>query len=262
MIKNFNQPIAVLSLILGVCINTYSQSGFTNAHALLQKLAQDRLAAKTSLARNQLAEEVHTVPLRVEELMTQGIIDLLNSGQARSLEYLQQKVSTTLQVGPQEAGNIPDVYVLLLGPAGNPSYVVVYEIPYCADCSRSWIGVFAQDNNQYRLRSSLEDPLPNQSIRAVPLWVSSNGIRFLVYGTTWGDAHNRLNIAAYFYDGRNIGTIWSRMGLTQGTVDVKSGAMVISFLTTLRPPWNKRTEIYDLTATGIHLQNATESPEP
>jgi len=254
-------------------VSAYAQSEFDSARALLQKVDEDRAAygaiadtkrisdGEVVAARKRVSEEEQAAPAKVEGLLNAAVLRFLDTDAHRSPEKLQAKLREALQIGPEqpEHGVNAQAFVFQIGPA-KKGYIVAYNIVHCITCSHSWIGAFAPKGGGYELVASLDNSLPNQTLQAVPLWTGDNVIRFLAYGINWGDAHSRLNAAAYSFDGHQIREVWSRTGLPQGTLKLEPGTMVVSFLTALVPPWKMRTETYAVTANEIHLLEASESP--
>lgn len=82
----------------------------------------------------------------------------------------------------------------------------------------------------------------------------------LVYGTNWGDAHNRLNVIAYSFGPHKLEEIWSRTALPGGHIEIGPGGFELSFYTTLDNfQRTERTETYLVTKGGIHLRSAANS---
>lgn len=247
---------AVALLLLSSARAFSSPAEFDNAYALLERLKGDSAAAKDPLAKARIQTELDTIPLQVENLITQGTLKLLNGKSAPLAEELQAKIGAAL-----DSGEAPGSFVFTFGPNSDPSYLVAYGFSFCAVCSRSWIGGFATRGGHYELVASSENPAPNQSVALVPLWTSTSQIEVVMYGTNWGDAHSRMNVTAYVFDGQKIQPCWSRLGLPQGTLSVEPDALTLRFLTSLRPPWKRRTELYAVTREGIELKHASETPE-
>jgi hypothetical protein len=252
-----NKKLSRITLLCVICLGSGSfaqaQSEFDNAHFLLLRLAEENSAAKTAVAKAQLQKELKTIPPDVSKLVNLGLLNLLNNGLVRSPEDLRVKIDEAL-----ETGNVTPAFVF---PLQNRSYVIIYNVLFCSTCSRSWIGMFSPQGGKYAIVASLEDSLPDQSIRAVSLSASDNGTRFIVYGTNWGDAHNRLSVVAYLVEGDKVRDFWSRSGLPQGAAQIGEGMMELSFFTSLRPPWTRRKETYSLGRESIRLQSVSENPE-
>src|SRR5208282_3825164 len=260
MNRKIEKTVVILCFALFLPAFVYSQSEFETAHALLEKLANDRGSIRATSDRARVEQETKTVPVEVEHLINEGISNLLNRDAAVSQQNLQQTLRAALQIGSVQPETGQNAFVFA-SAAKDPSYLIIYNVTYCAACSLSWIGTFVSDAGHYKQEASLQDPIPNQSLSAAPLWISDDVIRVIVYGTTWGDAHSRLNVLAYSFDGRQLEKLWERTGLPQGTVQIRPGAMVVSFLTALRPPWKERSETYAITAKGIQLQAVSERPQ-
>lgn len=244
-------------IVLWLCTSVQAQTDFDKAHALLTRITTPYAEGEAKGDKERFEAEVRSAPLEIERLLNNGILDTLNASNAPSASGLQKRLDTTLKLESSE-GN-PPAFVFVIGTQAKPFFLVAYDIAYCAACGRSWIGVFGPLDERYYLVTSLENPFPNQGINVLPLTVSGESYPyFLAYGTNWGDAHSRLNVAVYRFDGHQLRTVWSRSGLVEGKVNLMSGGLLLSFLTTLTPPFTERTEIYKVTPQGIELQSASE----
>jgi hypothetical protein len=259
---SLRQAVLVGTFITGIGFSVTSSDDFQQAHDLLQALHTDRTQTTSDAStKARLADEVTSVPTKVQRLINEGIVSFLSSDVPPSFEELRQQLEAALQVGPPEPGNEAEAFVSPLPGQSGPSYVIAYNISYCAACSRSWIGIAARRNGHFEIVTSLDDPLPNQSLALVPLAADANGNRFLVFGTLWGDAHTRMNAVAYRFDGNHLLAIWSRTDLPSGKMEAKNGELTLSFLSALRPPAKERTEIYLVTPNGIQLEQSFEHEE-
>lgn len=245
----------------------FCQSQFDAVHSLLQRLAQDRnnLAQvtepkKLSEEKEHFAEETKSLPSRVQDLLTQGMLESLNNGSARSAIQLQTDLRAALRV--ESVGeDSKNAYVFSFGGGFKPSYFVAYNVTYCAICSSSWIGVIAQKENVYALADSLTDPLPNQNVDVTPLGNLGSGFPvFIASGTLWGDSHRRMNAIAYSVSNQQLKKIWSASDLAEGEIAVNGRVVVVKSYTTLRPPFVWRTEVYALAPEGLQLQSSSETP--
>lgn len=258
----FSQAVIFCSVLAGLVFVGESNANFEQAHVLLQNLGKDRIRNTTDAsAKAGLAEDVKSVPAMVQRMINKGIVDSLNSQAPSPAGDLEHELKTALQVGPPEPGNESEAFVLPLRRQSGPSYVIAYNVAFCAACSSSWIGVAARRKDQFEIVASLDDPLPNQNLTLIPLAADVDGDRFLVYGTNWGDAHSRLNVAAYHYGGNNLKKIWSRTGLPSGKLEANSGEVTLSFLSAVRPTVKERTEVYLVTPKGIQLDRFSEHQE-
>ena len=263
MIFRFLRQVVLFSSVLaGLAFVGASNTNFEQAHVLLQNLGKDRIRSTSDpSARAGLAEDVKSVPAMVQRLINKGIVDSLNSQTPPPADDLEHELKTTLQVGLPELGNESEAFVSPLRRQGGPSYVIAYNVAFCAACSRSWIGVAARRKDQFEIVASLDDPLPNQSLTLIPLSADADGDRFLVYGTVWGDAHTRMNVVAYHYDRSKLKAIWSRTGLPSGKLHANSGEVTLTFLSAIRPTVKERTEVYLVTSKGIQLDRFSEHQE-
>lgn len=260
MVRRLVRFILVLGIACSISVHSQAQPDFQKAHELLSRIQKDRLNSRTAKERSQLAQEIRVVLPRVQELIAKGILDLLNSGKPVSTADLEQQISAALQVGPNEPGNAAQVFVLPVGLTPGRHYIVGYNIAYCAVCSQAWMAAFKQTNGYFSIVAIARDFLPNQSLAAVPIWIGSNDMRFLVYGTHWGDTENRLNIVAYTLKNNEFQETWSRMDLPEGSLEAKPGSIIVSYIVGTRSPQHEKREIYTVTADSINLKNSSETP--
>ncbi|HVP53707.1 MAG TPA: hypothetical protein VMU45_01845 [Candidatus Eisenbacteria bacterium] len=246
-------------VICCLCSLMQSQTQFDKAHSLLSQMARQRLEIKSDADRERLAKEISSSLPMIEAAIGAGLLDLVNTTHVSSPDQIRERLAATLRTGPETAGQNMDACVLSVGTQPNPSYVVAYVIPYCAACGRSWIGVLAYREREYHIVASLADPFPNQEIAAVSAGLGPDGApRFLIYGTLWGDPHNRLNVAVFSFDGDKLLRVWSRSDLPQGRIQLQPGKIILSFWSGLRLPATERTEDYSVTPEGIQLIGSSE----
>lgn len=254
--------LCLTSTLLILSPVAHSQSEFEKAHDLLDEIARLQKQEREKATIEKLAELVNSVPAQVEELLNKGVVDLLNAPGAHSPDEVHQKIATALQIVPPDQYR-PEVFVFASALERRPPYFIAYNFGYCAICSRNWIGVVGRVNGRYQILASDDNPFPNHSLTMTWLDSAANGqTRFLVYGTTWGDAHSRLSAAVYTYDGRQLKKSWSLSDLPQGTIKVTPTEIVVSFLTALAPPWTEKTEVYSILPTEIKLRQSVERPNP
>jgi hypothetical protein len=71
------------------------------------------------------------------------------------------------------------------------SYVVDYDVNYCATCSASWVGWFKLGNGSYVLKDKLVNSAPNQTIHLSKIATRGEAKFIVFYGTDWGNVHSR-----------------------------------------------------------------------
>jgi hypothetical protein len=252
-----------LILLLTLGSEAQCQSQFHQAHALLAEL--DRLqkgGQRDKDTLDKLNDLVHHVPQKVQGLLNEGILELLNSPGVHSPVLIRAKVSAVLQVVPPGQFQ-PEVFVFGLPPRQRSSYLVAYNGPYCARCSRAWIGLIGKRGAHYAILSEGDNSFDGKSLHVTPLPRGGDGNdRFLVCGTNWGDAHSRLSVTVYSLADNQLKSDWSREDLPQGTVKVTPTEITLSFLTSLRPPWDEKTEVYSILPQSIQLRQTLERPNP
>jgi hypothetical protein len=239
-----------------------AQSRFERAHALLEEIdrLQKQERGKTTVER--LTQLVNSAPQQVEQLLNEGLVDLLNTPGAHSPEEVHQQLAAALQVVPPDQYQ-PEVFVFASALERQPSYFIAYNIGYCAVCSRNWIGVLGLSNGIYKILASDDNPLPDHGLAVSWLGRTVEGsARLIVGGTAWGDAHNRLSVTAYAFDGKHLTKTWSLEDLPQGTIKVTPTEIIVSFLTALVPPWSEKTEIYSILPEQIKLRQSFERANP
>lgn len=260
--NRFSGSILLAMAFFSVAPTVLSDAKFDDASRLLQQLLQERSKAIDPTSRERVAQDIKIFLPREQQLLNEGILEQLNQRERPEGSRLAAKLTHILgDTGQAEAQTAA---VLTLGGSKSPIYAVAYAIPWCAVCSRSWLGVFgAEDSKQYRLIAKIEDPFPNRLIGFIQLPSQRPGeTLFLYHGVGWGDPHNQLMITVYSFDGQELKSLFTRSGLTQGQVRTEGGKIELNFLTVARgpgyPPAPERTEIYRLTPSGIKLEQASE----
>jgi len=250
----------IMPLIVGAAARLQSQ--FDKAHALLEDISHLQKHEQDKQTIEELSKLLDSAPQRVEQLLNSGLLTLLNSPGLHTTNELRQKLTAALQVAPTEQYS-PEVFVFSSTPKNHPPYFIAYNFGYCAACSRNWIGAFGRVDGAYRILASEENPFPNHSLSVTWLPQAKNGEpRFLAYGTNWGDPHNRLSVIAFSFADSHFRRVWSRTDLPQATIKISPRKLIISFVTSLRPPWTERTEVYDILPEQIQLRESSEQPRP
>jgi hypothetical protein len=248
------------------CQQARPQDAFDLASNLMKQwsAAQQKKQQQPNDANlNELSQVTTSISQEVPGLLRRGTLEFLNSQRAVSPIELKARIASVLANAPS-AQYEPEVSVYRVGAGQNGSYLVAYNVIYCASCSRSWIGLIEKRNGRYEVVSEETGSFDGKSLHVAPLARSQDGKdRFLVYGTNWGDAHNRLTAVAYAIDDPELEKFWSRTDLVQGSVRATSRQISLTFLTALSPPWAEKTEVYELEQRQeIKLQSSSERPNP
>ncbi len=260
---------AVIRSILSLCLATtllfleptsYPQTEFEKAHSLLAEISSLQKKGRDGEGIEKLTKLVNSVPQEVQQLLNKGLVDFLNTPGPHSGDELQKKLVAALQIDRADPYQ-PEVFVFPLEQGG--SFVVAYNVAYCATCSRAWIGLIGKRVGHYEVLSEDDGSFDGKSLHVTPLRPGGDGKdRFLVYGTNWGDAHNRLSLTAYSFADNQLKSAWSRKDLPQGAVKVTPTEIILSFLTSLTPPWSEKTEIYSIFPESIQLKKSSERLNP
>ncbi|MFZ1136953.1 MAG: hypothetical protein WAN69_18535 [Candidatus Korobacteraceae bacterium] len=260
--KPLRYVLLILLCLMAIEQAANCQSSFDKAHALLEQLAQDQheLSLETparspSVMYDRVAAEVKEVPPQAEQLINQGILGFLNKDRTPTL--LKQEIDSTLQVNNTTTEDAS--FVL---PTGNPPrfYLIGYTISFCAICARNWIGIVGPRPAGWEILAELQNQFQNQGIKIFPLNADVNNLTFLVRITNWGDAHNRVSVQIYRFNGHDLKSIWSVSDLAQGQVQVSGSEVTLKYLTTLVPPFEERTDVYSLRSGIITLDRSATHP--
>ena len=240
------------------------QAQFDQVHTLLLEL--DRLQKSGQRDKptvDRLNDLVAEVSQRAGTLLNSGILALLNSPGTHSAAEIKERISTALQILPT-GGYHPEVYAFRSARGHQDTYLIAYNIPYCASCSRAWIGLIGKRRGRYEVLSEKGEAFADRSLHVARLSESeARTARFLVYGSNWGDAHSRLTAMAFQIYDAQLRSIWSRSDLPQGSVEVTPTRLSLTFLTSLNPPWREKTEVYEVPqGKQIKLQESVERPNP
>jgi hypothetical protein len=238
----------------------YDQSGFEEAHTLLVQLdALQKSGRRDDATLDKLKQLVISAQKETRGFINKGILALLNSPGPHSSDEIRMKIAQALQVVPEYT---PEVFTSPVTPSRLGSYVVAYNVSYCASCSNAWVGVIGKKGGRYDILSDLDDELTNKSLHVASIPPGEDRKnRFLIYGTNWGDAHNRLTVGAYMLDDKQLTKFWARVDLPQGTIKHSDNEITLKFLTKLEPPPTaERTEIYEIEPTRIKLKKEVERP--
>src|SRR5579871_3151342 len=122
----------------------------------------------------------------VPGLLEKGTLELLNSRGGHTAEDIRSKISDVLRAAPNYE---PEVFVRRIEGKSGPEYILAFNVPYCASCSRAWIGLIGKRGNRFQVLSEQGDTFNNKNLRMKNLLPSESGSeRFLICGTNLGDA--------------------------------------------------------------------------
>lgn len=255
-------------LLLSIGASLCAQTELQQARQMLQELYQQvREAAEARLREGRQPEytwqDYNRRLLQIQGLINQGIVSALNQQPRPSGGELERELRYVLGAGiPAET----KASAFSFHMASHELYVVAYALGIGATSTRSWIGVFGPPGlgNAYALLASVENSLPDKTIALQPLYhPPEQGLTFLAYGFNWGDAHNRLTVIGYSFDGEKLESVWSKPDLPQGQISVEGKRISLVFLSSaLGPGYDVReiTEIYRVTSSGMRLERRSERP--
>jgi hypothetical protein len=124
-------------------------------------------------------------------LLNNGILELLNSSGLHSSEEIRLKISRALQIDPTDP---VEVFVIRLTARQPASYIVAYNLLYCASCSKAWVGIIGKKHGHYGVLSDWGPIFVNKSLHLVSIDIQDRENYMVIYGTNWGDAHNRRSV--------------------------------------------------------------------
>ena len=212
-----------------------AQRQFSEAKQALDRLWEDRRSATTPAARKEIATEMNTTSLRVQQLTIEGVISALNQSPPPSAHALEMSLR----------GFLDHSAVTEIHANGEDCYVVSFSVPTCAVCSRSWIGIVSQQASKFAVSASLENAQPDQniSVNALPNGGSAP-LGLLVTAETWGDPHHTLTVYAYRLEQNSLRLFWSRSALLYGTATIRDNKLILTHTRELDPSSNVMTETY------------------
>ncbi|MGA2629123.1 MAG: hypothetical protein ABSG54_02820 [Terriglobia bacterium] len=248
-----------LVLFLGTPLS-FAGSELERARQMLQQLERDRSeAGKTH--RQFTADEIEQRLIRIQRVVNQGILSLLNQTSPPARGQLEKSL-WRMQGIPEGSTGPGLASVLSNETSGRRVFVVAYTLVGAIAMSRSWIGVFGSDESggPFEVLASADNTLPNKTVAVELLGTPRRkGLVLLAYGVNWGDAHNRLTVIAYSFSGRRLEPIWSRADLPQGEVKTEDDKIKLTFLSSPLGPGHKSvhsvTQIYRHTPAGIRLES-------
>ncbi len=98
--------------------------------------------------------------------------------------------------------------------------------------------------------------------------IAWDDMRFLVWGTRAGKSQDRISVALYSFDGKNLKSLWQSQDIYDGRMDVVKDKVIIRYLKEdeyvhavergKHPPRHQAT--YQLTAAGMQLLDDHEIP--
>lgn len=252
-------------LLLGISTVSFGAADFKRAQQMLHDLLQEGRGIAGNAQRPKLSPDDYSRRLlAIQSEVNRGIAAVLNANPHPPAEELQAELRNTLGSGKDD----PYVAAAVWFPqASGKVYVVAYQLLGGIASSRSWVGVFGSSNGGrgWRLEAAVDNSLPNKTIALQPLnYPGQRGITFLAYGINWGDAHNRLTVLAYSFDGGKLQSVWSRADLPNGEVKAEGGSIELKFLNSMLGPGYKSvrrvSEVYRVTPAGVILLKHSEAP--
>lgn len=223
-----------------------AQAEFQAAHAkLVHYFAQLKGSGEDTRQRVAVAKEASGLPATLASLVTRGILERLNTNEMMaSPSELMTIIATALAPPGVQVDNSQDAAAIasVVSYPDSNRIAVAYNISLCAACSSSWVGLFERMDNRWLLKRQLDNPAPNESVhlavtgsRAQPL--------LLLYGTHWGDAHNRLDVRLYSIK-EGFVQVWSQLDLVEGTLSISGNQLELTSWTALRSPCQEKTQVY------------------
>ena len=257
--------IARRVVIWGIILTSYTvlhaQAGFKKAQRNVSKfwtaVAQD---GRNPASRERLSRQGAELPGTIQPLLSQGILEYLNSNASISVDQLTLRIAEALSapgVGVRSIADAKGVASVVPIPGRN-AYAVAYTVSYCASCSRSWLGIFQMRKRKFALLASLNDPAPDEAVYLSVLGVGATTL-LVLHGTHWGDAHNRLDARAYSTT-RPIREVWSRLGLPQGKIVISTDKIGLVFMSSPVPPWKEIKDTYQVREGRLILVHHTSAP--
>jgi hypothetical protein len=128
-------------------------------------------------------------------------------------------------------GNTP--YVQFLGTDSNRSLAVAYGILLGGDIipkTRPYLELYRQASGDWSLKATVGAEMNDATFFIKEMNPGIPGEDwFLTWGTTVGDTGARLRLFLYAFDGRQVRTIWSREGLSEGLVQVHPDSIILDY---------------------------------
>jgi hypothetical protein len=255
----------LVALIFTTAVNPQLRGEDTlgTAHHIFEDFWNDAMETeKTDTnSRETVRQRAAGLAEAVQPLLTAGILEYLNNAAQPSSTALKQKLSEAL-TAPTVKGRTAEGVADVISSQSGDTFVVVYTVNYCIACSKAWLGEFARQNGKFVLKFSIQNLASDQMVYLARLPVPSEKLTFLLYGVHLGDSHNRLNVQAFTVD-ETIRLIWSKLDLPQGQISINNSTVTLTYLSSLIPPWNERSEDYAVDEKGsFHLVAEAERPEP
>ncbi|MFB3815951.1 MAG: hypothetical protein ACE14L_17745 [Terriglobales bacterium] len=254
------RPSLALALILiasGVCLG---QGDLSRARQMLHAFHEERQQAAETGTSSEFTIDYIDGRLKTIEAELNSALASMLAGPARpACGDVQEDLRSALGHEGHADPNVASA--VCIEREGKVYYVVGYSLAGAATYSRSWIGVFGPSvpGGQYRMLSAVDNSLPSKTIALWPKPLQMDDkIVVLAYGVNWGDAHNRLTVIAYSFDGHTLNPIWSRSDLPQGQIKIEGRKIKLTFLSSLLGPGYKSVheirETYRVTSSGITLE--------
>jgi hypothetical protein len=152
-----------LVLFLGTPLS-FAGSELERARQMLQQLERDRSeAGKTH--RQFTADEIEQRLIRIQRVVNQGILSLLNQTSPPARGQLEKSL-WRMQGIPEGSTGPGLASVLSNETSGRRVFVVAYTLVGAIAMSRSWIGVFGSDESggPFEVLASADNTLPNKTV--------------------------------------------------------------------------------------------------
>jgi len=245
-------------LLVLCCTQALAQQQFDDARQLERKLLTDTLHLKGG-ERAVIPEGERSYPPRIQELLSAGILQALNSG-ATAAE-VQSKLESVL-ADPTLVNQPGTVAVLAFGENGSSPLVIAYGIPWCVMCNRTWLGIYEKNSGSYSNTYSINEVLDNHTIYLHPLPAGGGKQRFVLYGTGLGSYGNPFTVKAYEFSAGPLREFWTLDGLNNGSIEFHGDEIVLRYYVVsgeaALSPRRGRVDTYRVTAEGIRLESRSE----
>jgi len=256
-------------LLVLCCTQLLAQQQFDDARRLERKLTSDILHLKGD-QRSIISEEEQSFPPQIQELLSAGILQALNS--EASAAQLQSKLESVLADDSVLAQGTPGVIepgnvgVLAFRENRSSALVIAYGIPYCVMCNRTWLGTYERTAGSYSNTHSINEVLDNHTIYLHRLPANGDKQRFVLYGTGLGSYANPLALRAYEISAGSLREFWRLDGLNNGTIEFQDNEILLRYYVVVAgqgalAPRTGRVDKYRVTAEGIRLESRSEHKE-
>jgi hypothetical protein len=250
-----------LLILLAFHSNLSAQAGFNDAHNKISAFwLNARKSTKIPAERATIALQGKALPQQIVPLINEGILEYLNTHKPVSTDILSLKIAQALAAPnvtierPSDASGI----VSIVSFPTSAGYGIAYDVSYCASCSVSWMGIFARKHGVWELAAQAENPIANGSVHLICVCLNTRRL-LAIYGSHWGDAHNRLDIRLYDANARHLHQVWSLLDQPEGGITIRDREIIVSSFTTLTPPFFRKQQIFEVTPEKVRLIHSAVS---